>query len=54
VGGIDTGSVILSRAGLLDGHRATVHWESLAAFREAFPEVTVKGHLFEIDRNRHT
>ncbi len=54
VGGIDTGSVILARARLLDGRRATVHWESLAAFREAFPDVNVKGYLFEIDRNRHT
>ncbi len=54
VGGIDTGSVVLARAGLLDGHRATVHWESLAAFRETFPDVKVKGYLFEIDRNRHT
>jgi AraC family carnitine catabolism transcriptional activator len=46
VGGIDTGSVILARSRLLDGHRATVHWESLAAFREAFPDVYFKRLIY--------
>jgi AraC family carnitine catabolism transcriptional activator len=54
LGGIDTGSVILARAGLLKGYRATVHWEHLAAFQEDFLDVKVTGSLFEIDRNRFT
>lgn len=54
LGGIDTGSVILAKAGLLKGYRATVHWEHLAAFQEDFLEVKVTGSLFEIDRNRFT
>ena len=29
------------RAGLLDGRRATLHWEHAAAFHEAFPDVDV-------------
>lgn len=54
MGGIDTGSVLLARAGLLKGFRATVHWEYLSSFQEDFLEVDVTGSLFEIDRKRFT
>src|SRR6185369_16793083 len=37
VGGISGGPYILAKAGLLDERRATLHWEHLPAFREAFP-----------------
>jgi transcriptional regulator GlxA family with amidase domain len=36
-----TGAMLLGKAGLLDGKRATTHWRSLGRMREAFPEVTV-------------
>src|SRR5262249_7005287 len=36
-----TGSMLLGRAGLLDGQRATTHWKSLSWMRESFPAVTV-------------
>jgi len=45
---------VLARAGLLDGYRATTHWESLDSFRETFPKVEVENALFLIDRNRLT
>lgn len=54
VGAISDGAYILARAGLLDGHRCTVHWWCLDAFREAFPDIEVTGELFEIDRRRFT
>ena len=52
--GIDTGSFLLARAGVLDGYRATCHWESLPGFRESFPAVTATEALYEIDRDRLT
>lgn len=41
LGAVDGGPWALARAGLLDGHRATTHWEDLEAFAAAFPEVEV-------------
>lgn len=52
LGGLDTGSYLLAEAGLLDGYRATLHWESMAAFAETFPRVEVCEDLFHIDRQR--
>lgn len=37
--GFDMGGWLLADAGLLDGQKATVHWDELEAFSEAFPEV---------------
>lgn len=54
IGAICTGSHLLARAGLLEGHRCTIHWENLAGFVEDFPEIDVTTELFEIDRKRFT
>ncbi len=48
VGGIDAGAWVLARAGLLDGHRATVHWEDLEDFAAAHPGVEVVPDRFVI------
>ncbi len=50
--GLDTGSWLLAAAGLLDGYRATSHWDTLGALEEAFPEVIVTRDRFVIDRDR--
>jgi AraC family carnitine catabolism transcriptional activator len=52
VGGVDTGSYALARAGLLDGCRATIHWELLDTFRSHFPQVTVTQDVFVVDGRR--
>ena len=54
LGGIDTGSVVLAEAGLLDGRRATLHWEAIDAFQESYPQLSVTQELFEIDGPRIT
>ena len=54
LGALDTGSFLLARAGLLDGYRATVHWEVVEAFRERFPKIVAAQTLFEIDVRRLT
>ncbi|MGV8918985.1 MAG: GlxA family transcriptional regulator [Pseudomonas sp.] len=54
LGGIDTGSFVLAHAGLLTGHRLTLHWEALDAFKESYPQLVVTQELFEIDRRRIT
>ncbi|MGN8160182.1 GlxA family transcriptional regulator [Salinisphaera sp. SWV1] len=52
LGGIDTGCFALAAAGLLDGRRVTLHWESLPAFRERFPLVAAVESLYEIGPRR--
>lgn len=52
LGGIDTGSVVLAEAGLLEGHRVALHWEAIDAFKESYPQLCVTQELFEIDRRR--
>jgi len=37
--GFDAGAWLLAAAGLLDGYHATIHWEELPGFAEAFPTV---------------
>ncbi len=54
LGALCTGSYVLARAGLLDGHRCTIHWENFNSFREEFPDLSVTQELFEIDRARFT
>lgn len=41
VGGVEAGVWLLAHAGILDGHRATTHWEDLAAFTARFPDIDV-------------
>ncbi|TMV13414.1 GlxA family transcriptional regulator [Arenibacterium halophilum] len=54
VGGLCTASYTLARAGLLDGKRATIHWENADSFAEEFDEVTLTKSVFVVDGNRVT
>jgi transcriptional regulator GlxA family with amidase domain len=52
IGAIDTGAIVLARAQLLEGYRATANYDVIDGFSESHPGVQVTDHLFEIDRNR--
>jgi AraC family transcriptional regulator, glycine betaine-responsive activator len=54
IGAVCTGAHLLARAGLLEGHKCTIHWENLPGFAEDFPHIDVTADLFEVDRNRLT
>lgn len=54
LGAFGTGTWLLARAGVLAGHRCTLHWEDIRSFREAFPNLAVTERLFEIDGRRMT
>lgn len=51
---IDQASVLFAKLGLLDGYRATSHWEVLPSLAERFPDVTFSADVFVCDRNRTT
>ncbi|MBK5928213.1 GlxA family transcriptional regulator [Rhodobaculum claviforme] len=52
LGGMCTGSHALARAGLLEGRRATIHWENHDSFAEEFEDVTLTKSVFVVDGNR--
>lgn len=54
LGGVDAATWVLARAGLLDGYRATVHWEDLEDLAHAHPQVDVRPDRYVIDHNRMT
>jgi transcriptional regulator GlxA family with amidase domain len=52
IGGLCTASYSLAKAGLLDGKRATIHWENQDSFLEEFEDVKLTKSVFVIDGNR--
>ncbi|MGV6889686.1 GlxA family transcriptional regulator [Rhodophyticola sp. SM2404] len=54
IGGLCTAGYSLAKAGLLDGKRATIHWENQDSFSEEFEDVTLTKSVFVIDGNRIT
>ncbi|OCP17014.1 GlxA family transcriptional regulator [Ensifer sp. LC163] len=49
VAGIESGCWLLGRSGLLNGRKATAHWEELEDFSQAFPALSVLGDRFVTD-----
>jgi len=54
IAGLCTASYTMARAGLLDGKRATIHWENQDSFTEDFDEIELTKSVFVIDGNRYT
>ena len=54
IAGIESGALLLARAGLLNGRRATTHWEDIDTLTADFPEVEVVAERFVIDGARAT
>jgi transcriptional regulator GlxA family with amidase domain len=52
--GLCTAGYTLARAGLLDGKRATIHWENQDSFTEEFEDVELTKSVFVVDGNRIT
>lgn len=54
MGGLCTAAYTLAKAGLLEGKRATIHWENQDSFAEEFQEVDLTKSVFVVDGNRLT
>ena len=55
IGSICSAAYILAEAGILDGRRATTHWELLADFRTRYPSIQLEGSpLYVKDGNVYT
>jgi transcriptional regulator GlxA family with amidase domain len=52
--GIDYGAVFMAEAGLLDGRRATTHWEVRPSIAGRFPRVEFREEIYVIDGTRLT
>jgi len=54
IGGLCTAAYPMAKAGLLDGKKATIHWENQDSFAEEFLEVELTKTVFVCDGNRYT
>jgi transcriptional regulator GlxA family with amidase domain len=54
IGGLCTGAYAVAKAGLLDGKKATIHWENQDGFLEEFEDVKLTKSVFVMDGNRWT
>lgn len=48
-GGVEAGTWLVARAGLLEGRAATTHWEDMEDFSHAFPGIDVRRDRYVID-----
>lgn len=54
LGGLSTATYILARAGVMAGHRCTIHFEDIETLRDEFPDLDVRESLYEADESRMT
>lgn len=54
IAGLCTAAFSLAKAGLLDGKKATIHWENQDSFSEEFHDINLTKSIFVMDGNRYT
>jgi transcriptional regulator GlxA family with amidase domain len=54
IAGLCTAGFTMAKAGLLDGKKATIHWENQDSFTEEFENVELTKSVFVVDGNRMT
>lgn len=54
IAGLCTAGYTMAKAGLLDGKKATIHWENQDSFLEEFEDVELTKSVFVVDGNRIT
>jgi AraC family carnitine catabolism transcriptional activator len=54
LGGLDTGSMVMAKLGLLNGREAVLHHEAEPGFREQFPDIAISDRIYAFDRQRLT
>jgi transcriptional regulator GlxA family with amidase domain len=54
LGGIGIGAAVLAQAGVLSGHRATLHWALAEQLASQHADVIASHNVYEIDRGRLT
>ncbi|WP_298291803.1 GlxA family transcriptional regulator [uncultured Litoreibacter sp.] len=54
IGALCTAAYTMASAGLLDGKKATIHWENQDSFAEEFEDVELTKSVFVVDGNRMT
>lgn len=54
LGGVSLGPLILAKAGVMEGHRLTIHWEHAPELGAVSPNLIIERSLFVRDRGRLT
>lgn len=54
IGAIESGTLVLMEAGLLNGYDCSVHWRFHASAKELFPHLKIQTAPYLLDRNRFT
>lgn len=52
--GVESGTWLMAEAGLLDGYKATIHWEDHDSFSNRFPTIEIVTDRYVMDRKRWT
>jgi transcriptional regulator GlxA family with amidase domain len=54
VAGVESGTWLMAAAGVLDQHKATIHWEDRELFASSFPNIEIVTDRYVIDGKRMT